>query len=258
MILAWMLAHGTAGSSVYSFEPRPECGVNPAAASCDAAARSCAQAGPLCAAPRWSAHRGAWVVPERRAAAEARWRAVSRVLVRTAGRLVSCRGEDGSVDEGCVPVRWGGGKGQVRELAAFAAAVSLHESGWREDVQVGAPPMGRGPGGEVCLMQVMPDQVAPLALWLPKAERDAVDTRPEQQALAATLTGRDDAALGRCFEVGMRALARARGQCKGDAGTFAAYGTGGRCSAASAQWVADRVRSLESIRKALREGEKRP
>ena len=52
----------------------------------------------------------------------------------------------------------------------------------------------------------------------------------------------------------MRALARARTQCAGDAGTFAAYGTGGRCGATSSGWVTERVRTLTAMRAAVTGG----
>lgn len=245
-LAAFLTAHSAAGSSVYSFEVLDTCGTDSKVAACSLAP-VCEGTGVLCAPPRWNSYRGGWVRHEQRATAEARIAVIAKALVATAGRMVTCRLPDGDVDFDCTPIRWGGGKGQVQSLSLIAAAVVLHESGLREDVQIGAPPMGRGPANESCLMQIMPDQIAQNASWLSKEERAAVRSKSDQEKIAQQLLGTSPEALGRCFEVGMRALARARTQCKGDAGTFAAYGTGGRCGAVSSSWVSDRVRTLNAM-----------
>jgi hypothetical protein len=245
-LAAFLTAHSAAGSSVYSFEVLDACGTDAKSATCSLAP-VCEGSGVLCVPPRWNAYRGGWVRHEQRATATARIEVIAKTLVATANRMVLCKLPNGDVDFDCAPVRWGGGPGQIQSLSLFAATVALHESGLREDVQIGAPPMGRGPANETCLMQIMPDQVAANASWLTKDEQKP-QGKSEQERIAQQLLGRSPEALGRCFEVGMRALTRARSQCAGDAGTFAAYGTGGRCGAISSGWVTERVRTLTAMR----------
>lgn len=233
-ILAFYTAHANPGGSVYSFEALAPCGTNPKAAAC-ALEPVCELPGPLCAAPRWSAFRGAWVRVESRDAALSRYQDIAEALERVATRLVDCKLPDGSVDLDCQPAGWPRGKGRAQQLAFAAASVALWESGLREDIQIGAPPVGRGPAGEVCVMQIMPTQVQALARWLPAKERARALKPAEHEELAKTLLGREPEALDRCVEVGMRNLARARATCAGkgmawDYGMFAAYGTGSKCS----------------------------
>jgi len=252
-LAAFLTAHSAAGSSVYSFEVLDTCGADAKTPTCSLAP-VCEGTGVLCVPPRWNAFRGGWVRHEQRATAEARIAVIAKTLVATANRMVTCKLPSGDVDFECTPLRWGGGKGQVQSLSLFAAAVALHESGLREDVQIGAPPMGRGPANESCLMQIMPDQIAQNASWISEDERKKAQSKADQEQIARQLLGTSPEALGRCFEVGMRALARARTQCAGDAGTFAAYGTGGRCGAVSSGWVTERVRTLAAMRASITGG----
>lgn len=238
-ILAFYAAHGSAGKSVYSFEELASCGKNPTTAACKLEP-VCDLPGPLCAAPRWSAAREAWVRVESEAAALKRYEGIAEALERVAVRLVDCKTPDGSVDLSCQPAGWPRGRGRAQQLAFAAASVVMWESGLREDIQIGAPPMGRGPAGEACVMQVMPDQIQPVAGWLTKAEKQRALKREEREALAASLLGTDAGALDRCVEVGMRTLARARSMCAGkgvawDYGMFSAYGTGSKCSSVGIQ-----------------------
>ena len=233
-ILAFFTAHTNPAGSVYSFEPLAACGTDQKTPSC-ALAPVCTTPSPLCAAPRWNGFRGAWVRPESRDAALRRYQGIAEALERTATRLVDCRLPDGSVDFDCQPAGWPRGKGRAQQLAYAAASVALWESGLREDIQIGAPPVGRGPANEVCVMQIMPTQVQALARWLPAKERARALRPAEHEELAKTLLGTEPEALDRCLEVGMRNLARARATCAGkgvawDYGMFAAYGTGSKCS----------------------------
>ena len=254
-ILAFFTAHGSAGKSVYSFEELVSCGKDPASAACKLEP-VCELPGPLCAAPRWSDARGAWVRVESSDAALRRYQGIAEALERVAVRLVDCRLPDGSVDFDCRPAGWPRGKGRAQQLAFAAASVALWESGLREDIQIGAPPMGRGPAGEACAMQVMPDQIQAVASWLTKAEKQTALTKEKREALAASLLGTEDRALDRCVEVGMRTLARARSTCMGkgvawDYGMFAAYGTGNKCNSVGIQddFAAKRSKTLAALTK---------
>jgi hypothetical protein len=185
---------------------------------------------------------------ESRASAERRFAKVVSALARTSERLAACKDESGGY---CNGVGWTAGE---KQLALAGLTVILHESGLREDVMFGYPPLGRGPRGEACLMQVAPDQAARVAPWLGAEAREAALSRPkEREALAKQLLGDSPQALERCFEVGLRLLARARRSCehsgRWDLGMFAMYGTGASCRAPG---VADRrsktFQSLSSAR----------
>lgn len=238
-ILAFYSTHANPGGSIYSFEELVACGKDPKAAAC-ALKPVCEAPSLVCAAPRWSSARDAWVRVESRDAALRRYQGIAESLERVATRLVDCKLPDGSVDFDCKPAGWPRGKGRAQQLAFAAASVAFWESGLREDIQRGLPPMGRGPAGEVCVLQIMPTQVQALATWLPAKERARALKPAEHEALAMTLVGTEPEALDRCMEVGMRNLARARATCSGkgmawDYGMFAAYGTGSKCSSVGIQ-----------------------
>lgn len=238
-ILAFYTAHANPGGSLYSFEELASCGKDPKASAC-VLAPVCELPSPLCAAPRWSAVRDSWVRVESRDAALRRYQDIAEAFERVAVKLVDCKLPDGSVDFDCRPAGWPRGKGRAQQLAFAAASVALWESGLREDIQRGLPPMGRGPAGEVCVMQIMPDQIQSVAGWLTKAEKQRALKREEREALAASLLGTEAGALDRCLEAGMRHLARARASCIGkgvawDYGMFAAYGLGSKCSSVGIQ-----------------------
>lgn len=227
-LLALFLQHATPpGKSVYSFEPVPGCGKDPAHAAC-VLAPVCSEPSPLCAPPRWSKAREAWVRVESRETAIKRWAGIATSLAKTASFLVTCRDERGSVSEDCKPVDWRGKSGSLARLAATAA---IFESGLREDVQMGMGPVGIGADGERCMLQILPSQVRPFATWIPEeAKKSMTDAQ-----IADTLLG-DGVALDRCFEVGMRMLVRARRSCAGKGvdwafGSFSMYGTGTTCAA---------------------------
>jgi hypothetical protein len=229
LLLALALDRGHPGNSPYSYEAVDECGRDPQVPAC-VLEPACSQNVPRCRAPRWSAVRRAWVQMESRASAEHRFAKVAQALARTSERLAACENESGGY---CRGVGW---TGSERQLALAGLTVILHESGLREDVMFGYPPLGRGPRGEACLMQVAPDQAARVAPWLGPEARDAALTRPkEREALARQLLGDSPEALERCFEVGLRLLASARRSCEHsgawDIGMFAMYGTGASCRA---------------------------
>jgi hypothetical protein len=75
-----------------------------------------------------------------------------------------------------------------------------------------------------------------VASWVPEADRKRIAySRDEREQFAVSLLGDSRQALGRCFEVGMRMLARARRSCEHSTswqhGMFSMYGTGSTCNA---------------------------
>ena len=228
-VLALAISQAPPGRSPYSFEVLPSCGTDPNQASCPLEP-VCADDGPACKPPKWSAVRGGWVRVESRPAALARYARIAKVLSSTAERLTRC-----GTETECASIGW---TGTTKTLALATLTVALHESGLREDVQLGHPPLGRGPAGEACLVQVGLSQAPLHASWLPQDEREAIAASPKRrEELAKTLLGDSEAALGRCFEVGMRMLARARASCgragvPWDRGMFSMYGSGKTCRAA--------------------------
>jgi hypothetical protein len=231
LVLALAIDHGNPGRSPYSYEPVLECGTSAKEPACELRPL-CSDPGPRCAAPKYSRVRGAWVRVESRETSIRRFARIATALAVTTNRLTRCVAADGAPIRDCEPIGWSGGE---RALALAALTVALHESGLREDVMFGHPPLGRGPAGEACLMQVALDQAALQASWVPPEERDPIaNSRQKREQFAKSLLGDDPAALGRCFEVGMRLLARARQSCvragvPWDAGMFSMYGSGRTC-----------------------------
>ena len=165
-ILVILLNHTVPGGSIYSMQTLPECGTDEHAPTCEMA-RVCDGASPLCAPPRWSESRSAWVRVESREAAALRLRNAAIALAKAAEYLASCH-RDGVADEACRPLSWPRG---TRDLAMAMLAKSIWESGYREDIMRGAPPAGRGADGEACVMQIMPAYIREHALWLSPEER---------------------------------------------------------------------------------------
>lgn len=259
-LLAFFAVQGAPGRSPYSFEALLGCGTNPETPAC-ALERVCDVPGPLCAPPRWSKVRGAWVRVESRETALKRWEVIFASAERVGRRLVDCQGPDGSVIEDCRPVAgWPRGRGRARQLTLALVTTAFWESGLREDIEFGYPPAGRGGDGEACLIQVMPDQIPPAASWLSKEDRSRPWKRPELEKLAQSLLGDSPEALDRCFEVGARHLARARRSCSGkglawDYGMWSRYGTGDRCTSAGSSlgdFAALRSSTLHKLRASLR------
>lgn len=229
-LLALLLQSAHPGQSVYSMEPLPACGSDAQHPAC-ALSPICDVDSPLCSPPHWSPARHAWVRVESRDAAARRFAGMAEALARTATYLSQCRDESGIPDEGCKPINWVRGTGQDRDLALAGLTVILYESGGREDILSGYPPMGRGKSGEACAMQIMPSEIRNYVTWLsPEELKKATD-----EELAQSMLGADAHAQAHCYEVGLRMLARARSQavhrCKSTwtYSMFALYGTGSRC-----------------------------
>lgn len=227
LVLNLAIQFAQPGASPYSVMPMPECGVDRLAPTCPLKP-VCDEPKLACRPPYWSRARNAWVRAESPDEAKQRYTKVARVLASTAERLTKCG--DGAA---CEPVRW---QGTAAQLAMATLTVVLHESGLREDIQFGREPLGRGALGEACLMQIDARDAPYLASWVPEAERQAIAySKERREEFAQSLLGDSPEALGRCFEVGMRMLVRARSSCSAGAdwqhGMFSMYGTGTTCNA---------------------------
>lgn len=248
LLLSLMLSHGSPGQSTFSAEPVPACGSSPDAPSC-VLRPVCEAPSPLCAPPRWSDARKAWVRAETREAAARRLAVAAQALANVAVYLTRCTYEGVPV-ETCKPVRWPEG---AVDLAKAMATMSIWESGMREDIMAGIPPKGRGPDGEACVMQVMPDVIRTVAFWLPEAKR----AQASDEDLAAQVLGTDEVSLMRCFEAGGRVMARMRNvaqhECKQrwTYSMWARYGTVGRCDTIGLfdDFAAKREKTFESFRR---------
>ena len=234
MVLALLIQFGThAGNSPYSFQAVPECGLDPLKAACVVQPTCAVLDAWRCAEPRWSASRHAWVVSEVKMSAYRRYKGIAESISRVVFMQARCKDARGVVREDCKPSGWPEGP---ESLALVDAVTAISESALREDIQFGYPPMGRGPDNEACLMQAMPAQIPQFATWIPKAEKDAyarmnnTQKHEQEEAWVAQMLGDDPAALDKCFEVGSRMLARARGACpNGLYGMWSMYGTGNTC-----------------------------
>jgi len=165
---------------------------------------------------------------------------IADVLADTASRLTHCDGN------GCEKFVW---PGSTKQLALAALTVVLHESGLREDIQFGRGPLGRGSLGEACLMQLDARDAPYLASWIPEQERQTIaHDKTKREEFSQSLLGDSPEALSRCFEVGMRMLARARASCSASGswqhGMFSMYGTGTTCNAGV---LRDRSRTFERM-----------
>jgi len=223
--LAFLLSTSSVGKSVYSFEAMPECGTDKEKPTCELK-RVCETRSPMCAKPRWSKARGAWVKVETRDTAAKRMERAAYALTRAAVWLTRCKDGTGSVVEDCKKVNWHTGP---RTLGGAALSSSTWESGYREDIMHGYAPAGRGADGEACVMQVMPQYIKTYADWTPAKPREEMTT----EDWAQEILGDDVVSLERCYRVGMRMLVRmhntARRKCPTSTiyGMYAMYGNGG-------------------------------
>jgi len=227
-VFMFLLNHTGPGNSVYSMELLPLCGSDKATPACELTP-TCPGESPLCTPPRWSDYRDGWVRVETKEEAATRYRVAAEALVRTATYLTRCTDSTGSVIEECTPIRWPEG---AHSAACAMLSSSIWESGYREDIMTGAPPAGRGPDGEGCVMQVMPQHIAANVSWLTDEQRKTLSS----EDIVKMVLGKDQASLERCYEAGGRMLAKFRSyagsKCKHTTWTYsmyAAYGTGGAC-----------------------------
>lgn len=233
VLLAMMIGNSSPGKSLYSFEPVAECGTDPEVAACELK-RACETTGPLCSPPRWSKARGAWVRVESRETAIRRFSRMMAILAQVSSRLVHCHNGDGVVDESCKPAGW---PGSATQLAIVGLTTLIHESGGREDILEGHPPVGRGKMGEVCIMQLMPQYTPPYASWLTSEQKEQLKNagfRARKKWAEGELLGEKN--LGKCLEIGLRQLAATRRGCRGSGfewsyAMWSRYGTGNSCNA---------------------------
>jgi len=153
----------------------------------------------------------------------------------------------------------------------------------REDVEVGRGKahhpddiggQGRGPGGEVCLMQVHPDIAWRFVPDLTEDERKTASKTPQsREAVARTLLGKDRERLVTCFRTGLRMLAHAASACAGEDrreaaiakragrkhepyahlewGMYSMYGTGQTCRSFNKGKTTTRVTTARVVADAL-------
>jgi hypothetical protein len=227
LLLALAIRSAPPGRSPYSMEVVPECGTDPSVAACELRP-VCEHLGPVCAPPRYSKFHSGWVRVESAESAARRYASIASALARTADWLTHCDPKKSMCPEHTWP-------GSTHQLAVSGLTVALHESGLREDVQLGRGPLGRGPAGEVCLVQVAVDEVPKYAGWIDAVQREELLEHAEpREGFAQSLLGESPSALERCFEVGLRMLIRARAACSmasvpWDHGMFAMYGSGRTC-----------------------------
>lgn len=238
--LSVLLSHTPIGQTVLSVETMPECGLDAQSPTCAIAPVCQPATDPLCKKPRWSKHHNAWVRVETKKTARVRYAEISLGL-ETAVRKVLClnqdgtrikpvKDQDGNIVKRCKPIRWGyryqtkRNHGTIKELMLSAQAGMILESGAREDVQVGrgrykkpdsVGGLGRGPGNEVCLMQILPHMVYRFADWITEEEREkAKNSKTERERIAQQVLGRDQLSIERCFTVGLKMLAHSRQVCQ--------------------------------------------
>lgn len=255
--LALFLTYSGPGKSVHSREVIPECGYNQEEALCELRP-VCDEASAVCLPPRWSKARGGWARAESQEAAMHRLAVASVSLVRTATYLTRCTDEQGVPVEDCRPVRWPEGP---RSLASAAASAAYWESGMREDIMEGHPPVGRGADGEGCVMQVMPAHAADpmFSQWLLRSgivdpdSEDPADRKIAAEDAVQMMLGSDQGSLERCFETGMRILVRKRWNavytCHNTSWSYSMYsfyGTGNKCSVRG-KWAADRDKTFRKF-----------
>jgi hypothetical protein len=91
-----------------------------------------------------------------------------------------------------------------------------------------------------------------MAAWLPEEQRKEIAyDREKREQFAQSLLGDTPESLGRCFEVGLRMLARARSSCSTASswqhGMFSMYGSGTTCNAGV---LRNRSRTFERLQMA--------
>ncbi len=228
------------GQTVLSVETMPECGLDAQNPTCAIVPVCQPATSPLCKEPRWSDWHDAWVRVETKETAKIRYAEISAALEASVlkvlclnpdgTRIKPVKDEAGDVISECKSIKWGyvyqlkRNRGTVKELLLSAQASMILESGAREDVQVGrgrykkpdsVGGLGRGPGNEACMMQIIPHMAYVFADWITDEEREkAKNSKVERERIAQQLLGRDQESLVRCFTVGMKMLAHSRQVCR--------------------------------------------
>jgi hypothetical protein len=223
LLLSLAVQFAPPGRSPHSVVVASECGGDPrhcaAEPPCDRPLLSCRK-------QRWSPRRGVWLRYEQEAEAIARYGHVIGVMAETAHKFMTLQSQTSA------EYQW---PGSETELALATLTVALHESSLRRDVQFGEGPLGRGPEGEACLLQLHLEQAPRFAAWLAEDEKEALGrSYARREQFAQSLLGDDKAALSKCFFIGMRMLSRARAACSASGagwadGMFSMYGSGTRC-----------------------------
>lgn len=231
------------GKKFHALELRPDCGSEASAPTCSLE-RVCAdKKSGLCDPPRWEScfwgwketfkpkkdratgkelpprapichpwreQPGAWVQVESRDAAARRFALIAQAIADSAEAV----GGD-----------WAEG---TQDFARAELVASYWSTGLREDIQRGRT---RGPGGEVCLMDLKPETL--------RTNADPELAALPNEAMIAQAVGLGYPELRRCFDAGGRALLQARRGarwlCHDSAprgilmGLFSVYHTGGSC-----------------------------
>jgi hypothetical protein len=235
-----------------------------------------------CEGFRWSSFYAAPVRQETPADGVIRYEAIVDAAVDAAA-IELCRDAEGNKRPDCRPDPDFRGDWTMRSALALMFGAAIPESGLREDVQNGRGQSkrpddvggeGRGPGGEVCFMQIHPATAWRFVPDLSPKERAAVAaTAATREALARTLLGGDPDALVRCFRTGLRMLARAAAHCdwedrrraaderrRGinvdfvrprDWATYSMYGTGQSCIADNHGKTTKRAKTSVAVAKAI-------
>lgn len=193
------------------------------------AATECPHRQMKCPDAHWSSFYNAWVRKESKKAAHARYRHMAERLAHVL---------EGSKD----PV------GEAGRVLGF----SINESGFREDVEFGRVSTkqeeklgllgaGRGPSGEVCVMQILPSMA-------------------KKYGTPESFLGDSDEALDRCFQAGLDQIRYADRMCASERSRkigpmtmgklFAVasrYGTGVSCTSGNHGKTQRRVNTVEWV-----------
>lgn len=199
------------------------------------------ECGDSCSGYKWSTFYDSYVRKESSEEGKARYEVITGSITKTAQKKL-CLDDSLNTIPDCT--RSPGFKGwRFVDLVSVVGASMIAESGIREDVEVGRgrsghtkpnDPLaddvggqGKGPGGEVCLVQIHP-------LVLSKFKIDP-----------STFLGTSEEALENCFGFGMDMFVRARNMCAWQAHKtpeiehdwvfemYSAYGTGSTCASAN-------------------------
>lgn len=194
-ILVVMEKAAPPGKSSWSVEPVP--------------VTECASTQKVCPGAKWSSFYSGWVRKESVEHARARYARMARVLAQVLE----------------------GSKNPIEEASRVLGA-AINESGFREDIEFGRGKNGkpsddggegRGPSGEVCVMQILPSMA-------------------HHFGGAEALLGDSDEALTRCFTAGLEQLRHASHFCTENRrtlgrikvgqrfATYSMYGTGNSCT----------------------------